>query len=75
MITGSVDRHWASHHYGRWYRENFTDPAAAAGTRVETAPHAGAATGAARHDGAAVAPPAKGHAPSDGRVEPSASTG
>jgi formate dehydrogenase gamma subunit len=26
MITGFVDRHWAAHHYGRWYRENFGDP-------------------------------------------------
>lgn len=23
MITGFVDRQWAKHHYGRWYRENF----------------------------------------------------
>ena len=22
MITGFVDRHWAKHHYGRWYREH-----------------------------------------------------
>jgi len=23
MITGMVSRHWASHHYGRWYKETF----------------------------------------------------
>jgi formate dehydrogenase subunit gamma len=23
MISGYVDRQWAKHHYGRWYRENF----------------------------------------------------
>jgi hypothetical protein len=23
MITGFVDRHWAKHHYRRWYTENF----------------------------------------------------
>jgi formate dehydrogenase subunit gamma len=23
MITGFVDRHWARHHHGRWYREQF----------------------------------------------------
>lgn len=23
MISGYVDRHWAAHHYRRWYRENF----------------------------------------------------
>ena len=26
MISGFVDRKWARHHYGRWYRENFTEP-------------------------------------------------
>ena len=25
MISGFVDRSWARHHYGRWYRENFGD--------------------------------------------------
>ncbi len=25
MISGYVDRHWAMHHYRRWYRENFED--------------------------------------------------
>lgn len=25
MTTGMVDRQWASHHYGRWYREHFTE--------------------------------------------------
>lgn len=23
MISGFVDRHWAQHHYARWYQENF----------------------------------------------------
>jgi cytochrome b subunit of formate dehydrogenase len=23
MLTGYVDRHWARHHYTRWYREHF----------------------------------------------------
>ncbi len=27
MITGYVDRHWAKHHYTRWYREHFEKPA------------------------------------------------
>ncbi len=27
MITGYVDRHWAQHHYTRWYREHFEKPA------------------------------------------------
>lgn len=25
MISGYVDRNWARHHYGRWYRENFEE--------------------------------------------------
>lgn len=25
MISGFVDRHWAKHHYGKWYREHFED--------------------------------------------------
>jgi formate dehydrogenase subunit gamma len=25
MISGFVDRHWAKHHYARWYKENFED--------------------------------------------------
>jgi formate dehydrogenase subunit gamma len=25
MISGYVDRHWAKHHYRRWYRESFED--------------------------------------------------
>jgi formate dehydrogenase subunit gamma len=25
MFTGYVDRHWASHHYTRWFREHFGD--------------------------------------------------
>jgi formate dehydrogenase subunit gamma len=36
MITGLVDRHWALHHYGRWYRENFADPDAAEPSCLET---------------------------------------
>jgi hypothetical protein len=27
MISGYVDRHWAKHHYGLWYRESFEDNA------------------------------------------------
>lgn len=26
MVTGFVDRHWASHHYGHWYKANFAPP-------------------------------------------------
>jgi len=26
MISGFVDRQWARHHYGRWYREQFERP-------------------------------------------------
>lgn len=33
MINGYVDRHWAKHHYTRWYREHFEKPA-----RKETRP-------------------------------------
>ncbi len=25
MFSGNVDREWAKHHYGKWYRENFGD--------------------------------------------------
>ncbi|MBI4683446.1 MAG: cytochrome b/b6 domain-containing protein [Nitrospirae bacterium] len=25
MISGVVDRQWAKHHYGKWYREHFED--------------------------------------------------
>lgn len=75
MITGSVDRHWASHHYGRWYRENFTDPAAAADSDVETASPTGSATGAAHPEVASGPPPARSHKASAERAEPSASTG
>lgn len=25
MLTGYVDRHWAKHHYTRWYRQQFED--------------------------------------------------
>jgi formate dehydrogenase gamma subunit len=35
MITGFVDRRWASHHYGRWYRENFAAPTTPHATGVE----------------------------------------
>jgi len=33
MFSGYVSRHWASHHYGRWYKEHFgeADPALAHG--------------------------------------------
>jgi formate dehydrogenase subunit gamma len=55
MISGFVNRHWAQHHYGHWYRENFRHlhqepepgpaPAAAvAALAVEESP-AAAATG------------------------------
>lgn len=30
MFSGFVDRHWASHHYTRWYHENFPQPVALA---------------------------------------------
>jgi hypothetical protein len=30
MISGRVDRRWAKHHYGRWYRENFGEEESAA---------------------------------------------
>ncbi len=36
MLSGYVNRHWAKHHYGRWYRENFLEsknPAARRKTR------------------------------------------
>ncbi len=36
MLSGYVDRAWAKHHYGRWYRENFESrrgPASSVGTR------------------------------------------
>lgn len=36
MITGLVDRAWASHHYGRWYKEHFADVGIAAASGVET---------------------------------------
>jgi len=29
MISGYVDRAWAKHHYGRWYRSNFPEPSPA----------------------------------------------
>ena len=29
MISGYVDRHWAKHHYGTWYREQFEENIAA----------------------------------------------
>lgn len=75
MITGSVDRHWASHHYGRWYREHFSDPVASERTDLETASHADAVTGAATPGVLSVPPPAKRHAPSADTAEPSASAG
>ncbi len=31
MLSGYVDRHWAKHHYRRWYRENFEEDAKDAG--------------------------------------------
>jgi len=37
MITGFVDRHWASHHYGRWYKENFADIGVVDATGLEAA--------------------------------------
>jgi formate dehydrogenase subunit gamma len=35
MITGWVDRHWASHHYALWYREQFGRAAVATPRPVE----------------------------------------
>jgi formate dehydrogenase subunit gamma len=29
MLTGYVDRHWAEHHYTRWYRQKFENPSEA----------------------------------------------
>jgi formate dehydrogenase subunit gamma len=37
MVTGLVDRHWASHHYGRWYKEQFVEPVAAVLSDVSSA--------------------------------------
>jgi len=45
MFSGLVDRHWASHHYRRWFKETF--PALAAGGSV----HSG--EGAAQHSAVA----------------------
>jgi hypothetical protein len=36
MVTGFVDRHWASHHYGRWYRETFADVITESTSGMET---------------------------------------
>jgi len=40
MITGYVSRHWASHHYGIWYRDNFEQADAETATPVDAAPAA-----------------------------------
>jgi len=49
MVSGFVDRTWASHHYGRWYREKFGKRAIPVFQRCpgcrEEHPVAGAATG------------------------------
>ena len=38
MITGFVSSHWASHHYGRWYKENVPAVVVAPAPSVETEP-------------------------------------
>lgn len=37
MINGFVDRHWASHHYTRWYHENFAHQVLAVAEGVDEA--------------------------------------
>jgi formate dehydrogenase subunit gamma len=37
MVSGYVDRDWASEHYHRWYRENFEKPAVSSDTGRERA--------------------------------------
>jgi formate dehydrogenase subunit gamma len=36
MLSGYVDRRWAKHHYGRWYREHFVEPKERAPKRPAT---------------------------------------
>ncbi len=38
MISGYVDRHWAKHHYARWYRENFEQASKVRGDHRLAAP-------------------------------------
>jgi len=38
MISGFVDRHWARHHYRRWYDENFAPGVARAALAADAAP-------------------------------------
>jgi len=37
MVTGRVDREWAKHHYGDWYRENFEDDESAGDSQENAA--------------------------------------
>ena len=43
MISGYVDRRWAMHHYGRWYRENFDEDLPPVPEREEPVPQPGRA--------------------------------
>jgi len=38
MISGFVNRHWARHHYRRWYDENFAPAVARAALAADAAP-------------------------------------
>jgi len=38
MFSGNVDREWAKHHYGKWYRETFGEEEAAADTGDDSPP-------------------------------------
>jgi formate dehydrogenase subunit gamma len=55
MISGYVERKWARHHYGRWYRENFTEPNGVPDKALkEHGPHIGNASASVRCPGCGV---------------------
>lgn len=60
MITGLVDRHWASHHYGRWYQEHFGDVGVEAPPGVENEPPEACDTPAERSPGESTEPTGPG---------------
>jgi len=56
MLTGYVDRHWAQHHYGRWFDEHFAPAPPSASVEPETAQPSAAMTDVGSEVPAAVPP-------------------
>ncbi len=63
MTTGMVDRQWASHHYGRWYRERFSEVHSSEATEAVPLP-----IPEAPEEALAMAAPPRSHSAAPGQV-------